>query len=116
MPFFFMLTGLRTLIDPASAAVIASVRNPFPVTDGADAETPQHIVRMAPQAFRANGRAWAVQFHPEVRRDQVLRWFQGDELVTRPLDEIVSELDEKLGTWQERGRRLCRAFLAVAQS
>ena len=83
-------------------------------------EIPPGAVELAtgptPQAFRVNGRAWAVQFHPEVRRDQVLRWFQGDELVTRPLDEIVSELDEKLGTWQERGRRLCRAFLAVAQS
>jgi hypothetical protein len=42
-----------TLIDPAFAATISSARNPFPVTDGADAETAQHILRMAPQAFRA---------------------------------------------------------------
>ena len=31
------------------------------------------------QAFRAGDRAWAVQFHPEVRRDQVLGWFAEDE-------------------------------------
>ena len=31
------------------------------------------------QAFRSTGRAWAVQFHPEVRRDQVLEWFADDE-------------------------------------
>ena len=30
-----------------------AVRNPFAVTDGADAETADHIRRMAPQAFRA---------------------------------------------------------------
>jgi GMP synthase-like glutamine amidotransferase len=69
-----------------------------------------------PQAFRADGNAWGVQFHPEVRRDQVLRWFEGDETLQRPLAELARELDEKLGTWQELGRRLCRAFLAAARS
>jgi len=39
-------------IDPSAAAILAGVRNPFIVTNGADAETPQHIQRMAPQAFR----------------------------------------------------------------
>jgi len=82
-------------------------------------EVPLGAVELAagptPQAFRVNGSAWGVQFHPEVRRDQVLRWFEADEGVTRPLEEIASELDEKLGTWQEHGRRLCRAFLTVAQ-
>jgi hypothetical protein len=40
-------------VDPATAGVILAARNPFPVTDGADAETAVHIGRMAPQAFRA---------------------------------------------------------------
>jgi hypothetical protein len=57
-----------------------------------------------------------VQFHPEIRRDQVLRWFTEDETVTRPLDEIAAELDEKLEAWQEYGRAICRAFLAAAGS
>jgi GMP synthase-like glutamine amidotransferase len=68
-----------------------------------------------PQAFRVNGSAWGVQFHPEVRRDQVLKWFDGDESLTRPLDDLARELDEKLAAWQEHGRRLCRAFLDAAR-
>ena len=42
-----------TQIDPAIAGVITGVRNPFAVTDGVDEETRDHIVRMAPQKFRA---------------------------------------------------------------
>ena len=66
------------------------------------------------QAFRLGARAWAVQFHPEVRRDQVVEWFTDDEAITRPLDELLDELDEYLPAWQEQGRALCRAFLATA--
>jgi hypothetical protein len=36
--------------------------------------------------------------------------------VTRTLDELADELDEKLPSWQEHGRALCRAFLAAARS
>jgi GMP synthase-like glutamine amidotransferase len=83
-------------------------------------EIPPGAVELAtgpvPQAFRINGSAWAVQFHPEIRRDQVLKWFAEDATVTRPLDEIADELDEKLASWQEHGRAICRAFLAVARS
>jgi GMP synthase-like glutamine amidotransferase len=67
-----------------------------------------------PQAYRIGERAWAVQFHPEIRRDNVMRWF--DESSPRPPDEIAAELDEKLPGWQEHGRRLCRAFLRAAAS
>jgi GMP synthase-like glutamine amidotransferase len=66
------------------------------------------------QAFRLGARAWALQFHPEVRRDQVIEWFTEDEAITRPLDEFLAELDEKLPAWQEQGRAVCRAFLAAA--
>jgi GMP synthase (glutamine-hydrolysing) len=69
-----------------------------------------------PQAYRVDGRAWGVQFHPEVRREQVLRWFEAEKSLARPLDELAAELDEKLETWQEHGRRLCRAFLAAART
>jgi GMP synthase (glutamine-hydrolysing) len=68
-----------------------------------------------PQAFRVDGSAWGVQFHPEVRRDQVLQWFAEDEAaLSRSLEELAAELDEKLDAWQEHGRALCRAFLDVA--
>jgi GMP synthase (glutamine-hydrolysing) len=70
---------------------------------------------LVPQAFRAGERAWAVQFHPEIRRDQVLEWFREEPGLTRPIEEIEAELDEKLPAWQEHGRALCRAFLAAAR-
>jgi GMP synthase (glutamine-hydrolysing) len=65
-----------------------------------------------PQAFRVGDRAWAVQFHPEIRRDHVMRWFA--ERSPRPPADIAAELDEKLPAWQQLGRKLCRAFLAAA--
>jgi len=67
-----------------------------------------------PQAFRVGENAWAVQFHPEVRRDQVLDWFREEPTPPRPLAELEAELDEKLPAWQELGRRLARAFLRAA--
>jgi len=66
-----------------------------------------------PQAFRIGERAWAVQFHPEIRREHVLRWFEDDSTPRSP-EEIARELDEKLDGWQTLGRRFCRAFLAAA--
>ena len=41
-----------TAIAPGTT-MLASVRNPFAVTNGADAESADHIRRMAPQAFQA---------------------------------------------------------------
>jgi GMP synthase (glutamine-hydrolysing) len=83
-------------------------------------EIPPGAVELAtgpvPQAYRINGTAWGVQFHPEVRRDQVLRWFEEDETVMRTIDALTDELNEKLPSWQEHGRALCRAFLAAARS
>jgi hypothetical protein len=42
-----------TTIEPTAPGILGAVRNPFAVTNGADAETADHIRRMAPQAFRA---------------------------------------------------------------
>jgi GMP synthase (glutamine-hydrolysing) len=81
-------------------------------------EVPPEAVELAtgplPQAYRLGDRAWAVQFHPEVRRAQVLDWFRDDPTLPRPLEELAGELDDKLPAWQERGRALCRAFLDAA--
>lgn len=85
--------------------------------NGYSFEVPEGAVELArgpvAQAFRAGKQAWAVQFHPEVRRDQVLKWFANDRPPPKPLEELARELDEKLPAWQEHGRRLCRAFLAA---
>jgi GMP synthase-like glutamine amidotransferase len=67
-----------------------------------------------PQAYRAGERAWAVQFHPEILRENVLRWFEYDGAVASP-DEVAAQLDEHGAEWREHGRRLLRAFLATAR-
>jgi GMP synthase-like glutamine amidotransferase len=85
-------------------------RYAFEVPDGAVALAHGPVA----QAFRLGEHAWAVQFHPEIRRDHVMRWFE--ESSPRPPEEIAAELDEKLPAWQELGRRLCRAFLEAASS
>lgn len=64
-----------TVIDPATAGVLVSARNPFAVSGGADAETATHIRRMAPQAFRA------VQYRAVLAKDyeaaaETLPWVQ----------------------------------------
>jgi GMP synthase-like glutamine amidotransferase len=68
-----------------------------------------------PQGFRVGKQAWAVQFHPEARRDQVLDWWQTDGLeLPAPLPELRRELDAKIADWHDLGGALCRAFLAAA--
>jgi GMP synthase (glutamine-hydrolysing) len=82
-------------------------------------EVPEGAVELAtspvsPQAYRLRERAWAVQFHPEVRREQVLEWWKDREELPKPLEELARDLDEKLPAWQNHGRALCRAFLDTA--
>jgi hypothetical protein len=62
-------------LDPTTPSLAIAARNPFAVVDGADAETRDHIVRMAPQAFRA------VQYRAVRREDyeaaaETLPWVQ----------------------------------------
>jgi GMP synthase (glutamine-hydrolysing) len=68
-----------------------------------------------PQAYRIGDAAWAVQFHPEARRGQALRWFESDEEgLPRPLAELERELEAKIDGWHRLGRSLCLAFLDAA--
>ncbi|HEY2219955.1 MAG TPA: type 1 glutamine amidotransferase [Gaiellaceae bacterium] len=66
------------------------------------------------QAFRVGRRAWGLQFHPEVRKEQVVAWWTDGRQLPRPLETLSGELDEKLPAWQELGRKVCLAFLNVA--
>jgi GMP synthase (glutamine-hydrolysing) len=63
------------------------------------------------QAFRVGDHAWGVQFHPEVRRDQVVRWFEQDGVLT---PELEASVDAGISRWHALGRRLAEAFLQVS--
>ena len=68
---------------------------------------------MCSQAFRLGERAWALQFHPEIRLEQIEEWVRLGE---RPNgDAIVAELRERIDDWQAFGARLLRAFLRAAE-
>ena len=64
-----------TIMDPLAVATIISARNPLAVTNGADAETAEHIRRMAPQAFRAV-QYRAVRAEDYEAEAQTLPWVQ----------------------------------------
>jgi len=67
------------------------------------------------QAFRLDETCWGVQFHPEVTEPQLGRWI-GDESDPPPdRDRLRAETRERIGAWNELGRRLCRSFLAAAE-
>ena len=83
-------------------------------------EPPADAVRLAAtadqqQAFRVGPRAWGVQFHPEARKDQVLAWWSDGRELQRPLTALGDELDAKLPSWHEHGRKVCLAFLEAAR-
>ena len=63
------------------------------------------------QAFRVGERAWGVQFHPEARREQVLRWYADDGSLS---PELEASVDEGIGRWHALGRRLAEAFLQAS--
>ena len=65
------------------------------------------------QAFRL-GEAWGVQFHPEVTELQLGRWIADEADPPPDPDRLLRETRERIGTWNELGRRLCRSFLATA--
>ena len=70
------------------------------------------------QAFR-HGSAWGVQFHPEVDRATLGRWIEhyddDPDAVALGFDPVTGrrQMDERMPAWNELGRRLFAAFLAV---
>ena len=69
------------------------------------------------QGFRA-GSAWAIQFHPEVTREDLAEWVNtADQEEDGPLDidALRLESEELIADWNEFGRKLCGRFLAVAE-
>jgi GMP synthase (glutamine-hydrolysing) len=69
--------------------------------------------RVCTQAFRL-GNAWGVQFHPEVRGEQVEEWLSEDPDDVSDPEGLVAATRERIAAWNALGRGLCRAFLAAA--
>jgi GMP synthase (glutamine-hydrolysing) len=67
------------------------------------------------QAFRFGDACWGVQFHPEVTEPQVQRWIADDGDPPPDPKRLRAETRERIGGWNELGRRLCRSFLAAAE-
>jgi GMP synthase (glutamine-hydrolysing) len=62
------------------------------------------------QAYRL-GRAWGVQFHPEVRQEQVESWLAEDPDDIPDPEALRVATRERIEGWNHLVRRLCNAFL-----
>jgi GMP synthase (glutamine-hydrolysing) len=66
------------------------------------------------QAFRLGERVWGVQFHPEVKLEQVERWIaEKDVAIDR--DALREETRARIEDWNDLGRSLCVGFCEVAE-
>ena len=69
--------------------------------------------RVCTQAYRV-GNAWGVQFHPEVRGEQVETWLSEEPHDVEDPQSFREATRERIDDWNELGRNLCSAFLAAA--
>jgi GMP synthase (glutamine-hydrolysing) len=71
-----------------------------------------------PQAFR-RGRAWGVQFHPEVTEPILASWFESGEddpdAAGFSADAARAEVPSRLPQWTALGARMFDGFLAAAR-
>jgi GMP synthase (glutamine-hydrolysing) len=68
------------------------------------------------QAYRLGETAWGIQFHAEVTLETIRLWLDDKDEFPLDLDreELWAETQERIGAWNDLGRRLCGAFLEVA--
>jgi GMP synthase (glutamine-hydrolysing) len=71
--------------------------------------------RACMQAFRLGDSAWGVQFHPEVTLDQIEGWIDEDDDTRVDHARLRAETRNRIDEWNDVGRRLCGAFVDVAE-
>jgi GMP synthase (glutamine-hydrolysing) len=75
-----------------------------------------------PQAFRAGAAAWGIQFHAEVTLTDLAAWIAHErspeeaDALGFEQDELRARSAERIGRWNELGRRMCGRFLDAALS
>jgi GMP synthase (glutamine-hydrolysing) len=69
------------------------------------------------QAFRLGEAAWGIQFHAEVTLDTFRLWLEDEEELPGVTDRaaLAAETEERIGEWNELGRKLCGGFIEVAE-
>jgi GMP synthase (glutamine-hydrolysing) len=67
------------------------------------------------QAYRLGEAAWGIQFHAEVTLETVRLWLDDKDEFPLDLDELWAVTQSRIDTWNDLGRRLCRAFVKVAE-
>lgn len=76
---------------------------------------------VCPQAFRLQGPAWGIQFHPETSRADALHWIDDSDsdpdAVRIGIDpeRFRAATEPRLAAWNELGREFCRRFLLEAE-
>jgi GMP synthase-like glutamine amidotransferase len=72
------------------------------------------------QAYRHDESTWAIQFHPEVSRDDAESWIRDygkdeDAIEARlDIESLRGETRARIGDWNKLGRELCGRFLDAA--
>jgi GMP synthase (glutamine-hydrolysing) len=67
------------------------------------------------QGFRLGDRCWGVQFHPEVTEPQLEGWIADESDPAPDPERLREETRQRIGRWNELGRRLCGSFLVAAE-
>lgn len=66
------------------------------------------------QAFKVGDHAYGVQFHPEVRRDDLLDWARRPDVPPELRERVQNETGRRAPQWEAAGRELGERFAYLA--